>query len=96
MSSQSMIERLRENITSVYMGNAAAVDRSRKRPRARLTGLQGLARLLPVTLQVNAIPVTGSSASLLRVPVTVPEGAVLELGYGLRDESIGDREIPQR
>jgi arylsulfatase A-like enzyme len=65
------------------------VEAGAARPRIRLKGLKGLLEDLPLTLQISALPVDPIPVLQLQTSLTVPVGASVEFGYGLREESWG-------
>jgi arylsulfatase A-like enzyme len=65
----------------------SAVERPATGAHARLAGLRRFAGGLPLRLRVTAFPVPDDPETVLRFPVTLPRDAVLEFGYGVREES---------
>jgi arylsulfatase A-like enzyme len=65
------------------------VEGGTARPRVRLKALKGLLSEPPLTLLISALPVESIPIVQLRTSLSVPEGASVEFGYGLREESWG-------
>jgi arylsulfatase A-like enzyme len=68
---------------------AVAVDRGKASPRIRLQDLGDVAGGAPVSVQVVGFPVSDRDAQTFRIPVVLPEGAVLAFGFGIREEAWG-------
>jgi len=68
---------------------AVAVDRGKSFPRARLRDRGDVGGSPPESVQVVGFPLSDRGEETLRAPVAVPEGAVLEFGFGVREEAWG-------
>jgi arylsulfatase A-like enzyme len=72
------------------------VDREESLPRARLRDLGNIVDGTPVSVQVVGFPLPDRSVETVRATVAVPEGAVLEFGFGIREEAWGQGASPVR
>jgi arylsulfatase A-like enzyme len=68
---------------------AVAVDRTKAFPRARLRDLGDIGDVERVSVQVAAFALADGDVQTYRVPATLPPGAVLEFGFGIREEAWG-------
>jgi arylsulfatase A-like enzyme len=75
---------------------AIAVDRGKPFPRARLRDLEDIGDSAPMSVQVVGFPLPDRSVQTVRAVVAVPEGAVLEFGFGIREEAWGQGAGPVR
>jgi arylsulfatase A-like enzyme len=68
---------------------AVAVDRGKPVPRARLRDLGEVGDSPSESVQVVGFPLSDRGDETLRASVAVPEGGVLEFGFGVREEAWG-------
>jgi len=74
----------------------APVRREGGEARVALPDLREYAGSAPVGLRVTALPVPPARLHRVRVPVAVPQGARLDLGYGVRQEAWVPEAPPAR
>jgi arylsulfatase A-like enzyme len=68
---------------------AVAVDRGKPFPRARLRDLGDIGDNAPESVQVVGFALPDRGVQTVRAQVAVPESAVLEFGFGIREEAWG-------
>jgi arylsulfatase A-like enzyme len=93
---QARIWRGRGGAESERRAFAADVTRGSGGARAQLPDLEALQLEPPFTLELSGLPLPAASEERLRKQVRIPSGAVLDLGFGQREEAWSAEASPVR